>query len=74
MKFRSNSNEGDLINMVKSLMKDDQDFVKLYIIEGLVELAKDISPQVSIHNLHPQRPISIYQQESLLGPSLMVGL
>jgi hypothetical protein len=51
----NSNNEGDLVNCVKSLMKDDQDFVKLYIAEALVVLAQQMSTQV-----YPMKIVLIY--------------
>jgi hypothetical protein len=44
----NSNNEGDLVNCVKSLMKDDQDFVKLYVAEALVVMAQQMSTQVNL--------------------------
>lgn len=41
------NNENDLVNCVKTFMKDDQDFVKLYIVESLVVLGQVLNPQVN---------------------------
>ena len=48
MKYLNNGTETDLINCVKTFMKDDQDFVKLYIVESLVVLGQVLSPQVTL--------------------------
>lgn len=50
MKYLNNGTETDLINCVKTFMKDDQDFVKLYIVESLVVLGQVLSPQVTPEN------------------------
>lgn len=60
MKYLNNGNETDLINCVKTFMKDDQDFVKLYIVESLVVLGQVLSPQVISESL------SSYSTPSLL--------
>jgi len=46
MKYLTPNTENDLVNCVKTFMKDDQDFVKLYIVESLVVLGQVLNPQV----------------------------
>jgi len=50
-KFMTNNNETDILNCVRILMKDDQDFVKLYIMDTLVVLAQVSNPQKHQNNV-----------------------
>jgi len=51
MKYLNSGNETELINSVKTFMKDDQDFVKLYIVDSLVVLGQVLSPQKHANNV-----------------------
>jgi len=44
----NNTNEADFLNCVRILMKDDQEYVKLYLIDSLVLIAQNSPPQVKI--------------------------
>jgi len=51
MNFLNNTNETDFLNCVRILMKDDQEYVKLYLIDSLVLIAQNSPPQKHQNNV-----------------------
>ena len=47
-----NAVENDLLSYLKALLKDDQDFVRLYIIEALVAFAKAYTNNTQVELFH----------------------
>ena len=46
IKNLTNSNEAELLNCFKALAKDEQDFVKLYLVDSIIAFAKNFNSLV----------------------------
>ena len=56
IKNLNNSNEIELLNCFKALIKDEQDFVRLYLVDSIIAFAKYFNSLVILLLIKPNNP------------------